>query len=676
MCALKSADLTTLDTPTKQMVFYSNILNFLYIHSVLLVIAMETNSAKWEGLEHLSVLLSEGGLTLEVFTSSQSTQTVYFTKVGYFIGQLGLISCFDLHHTILSRGLAPPTLLKDMKLSSRINPCNPDPWAVHAPLNSDPRLVFVVSNGCLSSPSPLPLTLNNFEEQLVSSEAKYLSSAVKMELSSKDCQISVPEWLCESIQDLFDSKPTSDDSDLSLLKYIQSKLDKEKGEVLQTLIGTSELSKTKKISVTVRPSNPKIGFDFRQASSSPSPQTSPKRAELSRQSSRRRLPRSSLENREIAHKYNFTPEILEFVNQHVCLLAALVHLLSPPTARKTSQTSLDEKNEQTVEESVESSVPPSGKKGLMETLRSKVSRAPSLKKPVSVDTKVSDWQMTYDEVLSHFAAERPMYQYLVSRLSCFNSLIQWDGPPDNSPDSQKDFKVCLRTLAALPSSSDTVGEACSFAMRRLFENGRVMEAVDFLSSEPVSKHPLKVAYLSDIVLSCAFVSNYLKTDGGSVVAIGTKSPLAILSQISDPELASRLTLASLKYWPVGVCMKLLSYCHSHLPPTSLLVDTVKEKLDCMKVYSLIMDTCESPLHRSRSPWKKWYEIAKDSEKRPDYVLQMLLSSRAFAVARQWAAVHAVGQELSQQIEVEYLSNLLEGDNSDPIAAQQVGAWSL
>ncbi len=659
---LGSVDLQTLDTPIKQMVFYSNILNFLYIHSILLAIAMETKPSRWDGLNDVASLFKGSGLTFEMINTSSVIQAAYFTKVGYYIGQLGLISCFDLHHTILRRGLAPPVLGKGVDLNNLIKPLAPDPWALHAPSALDPRLVFVIHDGRLSSPSPVPLTQDNFEDKLNLTEATYLSSGVNIDTQNRE--VSVPEWLYSSYQELLKSEKCID-ADLSLLKYVHSKVDKEKADILQSLIDTNELLKAKKLSINVLPSKPQIGFNFTLKLSTSNSSV----RKTSRQSSRdltSTLP-AVIEKKLETPKYTFTSEIHKFIEQRAPLLAALVYLLSPPTTPKTSQSTPDEPT-------TESSAPSIGKvEGILQTLRSGFgtkSTNPAIKKDASVEvvtSKTGDWYQTYVEVLSHFSTAQPMYKYLVTRLSPFNSIIEWDNPQGETLSGAcNQFGVSLRTLAALPSSSKTLGEACTYVMRKFVENGLIMDAINFLSSEPALKHPEKLAFLSDILLSSVFVSNYKNT-----AVDEKKNPLTILSQISNAELASRLTLASLKYWPVEICENLLSYCLNHLQPTSLFYQTVKEKLKYVRIYSLIIRRCKSPLHSSKSPWKDWYSIAEDSENRPDYVFQLLLSSRAFDIARQWATVHNVGAELSQQIEVEYLSYLLEGDSSNSIAAQQV-----
>lgn len=670
----------------------------------------------------MTLPLTGSGISLAMMKRSKMIQTTYFTKVGYVIGQLGLISCFDLHHMVLRQGLTQATLVKGAELSARITPLKPDPWAVYAPSCPDPRLIYVVHDGRLTSPIPVALTVEDFDENLKLAESWHLSSSVNIDIGNKE--VTVPQWLFDSRNDLTkpiwgDSSSSSEApfglySDLSLLKYIHSKVEKERADLLQPLIEASEVTKTKKVIIIVRPDKTRFGYNFSlKKSTTGSPKTSPKgkRRRLTRESSHKFIsppPTPTIAEGMVPIvkiNYTFTPETLTFVKQQAPLLAALVHLLSSPgvyVTGKTRKTGLasseQDKDDQnsSVEESVtvSSSVPE--KKGFIQSIRNRVSKAPPAipaKRMGFDDKSTSQWQQTYEDVLSHFSSTQPMYQYLVSRLSCFQSLIQWDESTTDSQGAQSPshgrkikeggFQIGLRTLAALPSSSEQVGEACSFVMKKLLEEGRVVEGVKFLTSEPVSRHFEKISFLSDMIVSCAFVTNYREilslgqSGDDAKTEMVLKNPVTLLSQLSDPELASRLTLASLSNWPVDVCVDMLSYCLHHLPFSSILSPTVKEKLDCIKIYSIIMATCESPLpgykwESTRSPWKKWADLAADSESRPDYVLRMLLTSKAFGVVRQWAAVHKLGAEVTQQIEVEYLSHLLEGEEGDPIAAQQVG----
>ena len=168
--------------------------------------------------------------------------------------------------------------------------------------------------------------------------------------------------------------------------------------------------------------------------------------------------------------------------------------------------------------------------------------------------------------------------------------------------------------------------------------------------------------LSDLALSSAFVENY-----SEVLTLGQSgemahdtlttavSPLTLLFQLSDTEMAARLVLSSLHNWPVDICHNLLSFCLHHLPPSSPLLRVVQGKLERIAVYASIMDRCRSLLFTrsakqkrgEQKSWKRWSDLASDSESRPQYVLDVLLAEKAFDLARKWVSVHNLSQSITQ-----------------------------
>ncbi len=90
---LVNVDLELLDTSSKQMSFYSNIVNFLYAHVIMAFLASQREGA-WQGEESggnpLS-MLGSSGLSLSTLQSSEVAQAALYSKVGYHVGQLGLI---------------------------------------------------------------------------------------------------------------------------------------------------------------------------------------------------------------------------------------------------------------------------------------------------------------------------------------------------------------------------------------------------------------------------------------------------------------------------------------------------------------------------------------------------------------------------------------------------------
>lgn len=671
---LAKIDMEDLDTPVKQMAFYSNVTNFMYAHAMMVYLCSVTGGeGTGEGNAIQVSMLRENGISMATIQSSQIVQSTFFMKVGYHIGQLGLVSCYDLHHSVLRRGLSPPALTSKVgsPLNARITPVPPDPWAVHAPSSPDSRLLYVVHDGRTTSPIPVALTPEDFVSTLKTAESQYLSANVTINLSKKE--VSVPQLLSNHRNDFIKpiwSEHASETShgylsDWALIKYIHSGLPKEQADILQPLLDASDATKGKKVTLklTVRNDSLSFGYNFgvKKLAVKKSPKTSPKvrRRHLGKEEKQKTNGRGE----PASAAYVFTPETLAFVKQQSLLLAALVHLLCPPPAGKTGS---EEKGEEEEKEAGKEEVETSGRKTILSSFRGKQKAVQQRKVLTFEDKNVSlqPWRKQFDDVLSHFASYPPMKQYLLARLSSFNSLIPWElsSPPaaKGGRKLSREYSVSLQKLAALPGPSEELGGACSFALRSLLEAGKVNEAVQFLSSEPAASHLRSVQFLSDTAISCAFVTNYcevlaLRQGGGSAKPTSSVTyPVALLSQLSDQELGARLALASLCNWPVEICVDILSYCVHHLPPTSPLFSVLSEKLRKMQVYARVMDTCESPFppvsthwHTTRSPWRSWSDLSSDSESRPDYVLRILLGSKAFALARKWSAVHSLQQNVTQ-----------------------------
>ena len=703
-CMFADVDLECLGTQPRQMAFYSNVSNLLYAHAVMLYLSEEV---KVQGGVASDLGMAASSITMATMQSSRVVQAAYFSKVGYRIGSLGVVSCYDLHHCILRKGLTPPKLVESSAgIKFRLTPSQPDPWCQYVPLSPDPRLLYVMHDGRVSSPIPVALTPDEITSSLRSAESWYLGSSVLIDLPKKE--VCIPQWLFDHRDDFVKpvwsegtsassaGAPHSYLSDLALLKYIQPRLPKEQGDVLVPSIESSEASRGRKLAVklVVIPDRQSFGFDFssrRISAKSPktSPQISRKRkgnGKTDRDKSGANSPITSAE-KSVTNKYSFTPETLSFVKQQSPLMAAMVHLLCPPVqtqpltdrAGKTAKLPHEDETEEEEEESRdEDEAPP--KRSFIQSIRNR--GRPSVKKSSAVpeEKPTYSWRRQFGDILTHFGSFPALRQYLSVRLASFDSLIPWDSKELVTKSSPKEISVDLRMLAALPSSSPELGVACGYVMRQLLESGKAHHAVKFLSSEPAISHLREVRYLSDMALSCVFATHYCQTialghsGDDSRENVTKNSPISILARLSDTELATRLTLASLHNWPVEVCVDLLSYCTHHLPPSSVLSPVLSKMLEKMRVYAKIMVSCESPLpgyQSARSPWKCWSDLASDSESKQSYVLRILLASKEFELARSWSVVHGLSQSISQQIEVDYIFNLLEGDSPDPITAHQV-----
>lgn len=407
-------------------------------------------------------------------------------------------------------------------------------------------------------------------------------------------------------------------------------------------------------------------------------------------------------------QYAITVETLAFVKQRMPLLAAMMHLLCPspssPTGARASsrataggegeeesgdeESMREERREKEREKDREAD--DGGRPlrmALLKSLRGDRSAPPPVvaRKRLSISSydllPQQPWQRQFEDVLIHFVDFPVLRNYLLTRMMSFESVLPWD-PPDTSADAHPPKRekqrrsslqglMSLRQIALLPATSAELGEACCYIVHKLLDAGMVNEAVRFLSSEPALAHMGSVGFMADLALASAFVKSYLEVlsvgQGGEGVRekkTASMDPISLLSRLSDPELAARLALSSLHNWPASVCSAMLSYCLHHLPPSSPLLPPLSEKLHRMAVYERVMETCESPLRlagsiaegdgvggrgvwHGRSPWGSWSELAADSESKPAYVLQILLESKAFALARRWAYSHNLSPDITQ-----------------------------
>ena len=63
-------------------------------------------------------------------------------------------SLYDLHYSLLRQNLSLPVLDKERKVKLQPLKTIYEPWKEYAPSQPDPRVLYVIGTGSLSSPSP------------------------------------------------------------------------------------------------------------------------------------------------------------------------------------------------------------------------------------------------------------------------------------------------------------------------------------------------------------------------------------------------------------------------------------------------------------------------------------------------------------------------------------------
>ena len=418
---------------------------------------------------------------------------------------------------------------------------------------------------------------------------------------------------------------------------------------------------TASIKVVVQEMDLRLGYYF--------PKTR-KRGDVSFKESSPPFPRSSYRTKKQMgrtyetikpYMYSFTEDTVAFVREQAPILASLVCLLCPPEMPSSQASNFKlhsserdsfqhDAPEQHPSPAIVQTLPPDRKEQPKPSLvRRSRSITSSDEEKVVITHPSPVWQDTLDALLSHLPEDNALRRFLLDRLLPFKGILPWeklihdseangDGNGDGGKAGSHGPTINLRLLTVLPSQSPELGHACGIVMRKLLQRGMMKEALKFLQSEPVANNGSHVQFAVDLVVSSA-LSRVIGDERERNHCL-TLEPLALVYQLSDPELAMRLVLPALVHWPVTTCVGLLFFCFHHLPTTSSFIGIVEEYLKKLQVCEKVMSVTDNPIGRhGKCPWVNWSQLDKDTREKPAYVISLLLDNRAFSLAREWASVY-------------------------------------
>ena len=472
-------------------------------------------------------------------------------------------------------------------------------------------------------------------------------------------QINIPKLLDTHRDDFIPNKshydpanPYRELSNIALARYIAHKQPTELAEKLSEMFDACDTNRFKKghptklkMGVVEEDCNIGYAFPLKRRLSMLEGSTPPPHSPLLKKKPR---------NGRIYEKikpYMFTSETMEFVSTQSKLLGSLVVLLCPPeNAPSRQQLDLPAADGQVIPESdeveremkvweKEKEVEMQRATAFMQTVgnhpppsaaavRPVLRRSHSLSEDGPVLNRPSNiWRETFDALMTQFEEDTPLKEFIMCRLKSFEGILPWDRLiQEASVDSKtfgKDPEINLRRLAVLPSRSIELSHACSLVVRKLLKRGMSDAVLRFLTKEPVTNNKDQVQFAVDLSLTSTF--SKLVEDKGEKRDF---APLMLLYQLTDPELAARLTLSSLEVWSVETCVDLLTLCFYHLPPASSFHSLIGRRLNQLQTYLKIIDVMNDPLsdteEAAHSPWTHWAGLASDTNNKPGYVLGILL----------------------------------------------------
>ncbi|KAJ8044497.1 Zinc finger FYVE domain-containing protein 26 [Holothuria leucospilota] len=188
---LAYVDLNLLTSNAEKTCFFTNVLNLMLVHASLHHVYDEIMSKQKKKMftpshtRHRSLTVHpvpsvEGIKPPTSHTSMTLDLLTHLCKYSYRIGQMGVVSAFDLEFVVLRHRLPAPSVFSHI-LNDRIVDIHiSDPWYKFLPA-ADTRLVFVITNGCISSPILTVLHEEDVEEQLDILMQQYLDNFVEVD---------------------------------------------------------------------------------------------------------------------------------------------------------------------------------------------------------------------------------------------------------------------------------------------------------------------------------------------------------------------------------------------------------------------------------------------------------------------------------------------------------------
>ncbi|XP_076441937.1 uncharacterized protein LOC143280973 isoform X2 [Babylonia areolata] len=710
--SLQAVDLSLLDSREMRLCFFANLLNLMTIHYHLYNIkqcAEAQTRGRGEGFSS-GLKGLDGHHLLDMVT-----------KLGafcYHVGQLGMLSLFDLKCVMMHHGQNLSKRWKSLIISGTHKLAAEDPMAVFMP-PAEPRLLFVVSDGCLSSPPIQVLESDKLRSQLDSAAKSYLKHAVR--LDPEKGQISLPLLLTALSLD----SPVKKDSSMTLydnlLNFVSINADPTQTQQLEDLTRGEEgegagqqetgsgSQKTPPPEVSLSDFSTDFGYVFKMEDvsveaiqSNPAPEVStPPRFPGSlhldtQQGSTPSTPDSPIMSPFLPQhfllessgsqadskvsmaepaSYQLTPVTLDYVRETSGLVATLLTLLC-------SDELDDNETHFTEDHFPATSIP---------------------RHRASSDISVVDIRSyRYHCLVDDFPIlQRHLLTYIVPLAGADNPEISRSGDPvlkfvTNVID--EDVKVCMFSLHDSLQFLDMLHTMTSRLMAKRYWQ-RLIPVLRSIPEVVMETYP-HLQLLHDFVVSCwakEFTSSLPPAVSRPSKGGSPGSEVSLLHQLRRmycPNTQARLVMAVCDRLPVDWGLDLLQLCLSQ-PIQPQLRSAVQAKLHHLTVYHKITSCLKTQQVRlsmqqpditlsakvEPSPavteqlqklakFEDWRYTTQMSQDDPREVMEVLIQAGDLGLTRDWARLHKLPSDMMTEIEVLYMVSLMKTGGSDTLPVYQ------
>ncbi|XP_067681511.1 uncharacterized protein [Haliotis asinina] len=661
---LQEVDLSLLHTRQMSLCFYANLQNLMTIHLFLHQIWQRTlNQSAIDVSDDTTPAISDFVL------ASTIDSIVHLEQFTYRVGQLGVVSLFELKHVICRIGLPAPVNWR--KLISHKSLDVHDRWMKFAP-PLESRLLYVLSEGCLSSPPIQVLSPETIDTQLESAMKDYLNHTVEVDINSR--KVTIPSLLSWYKQDFSQASDADSVGIEGLINFIVSNVEEAKGEHIQQLLDDESSAKSTEdmgpgdqpFILTVSDYVFEFSFLFEMSvmpkdsvHSTPLGSLSPPRGlDSSLDSFLEQSDRSFVVE---TPSYQLTPITLDYVKMDSVLVATMVSLVCADE--------LDDIEHQMQDDHFESS--------------SVKSRTTSMSDISLVDIRSYRYQRLMDD---YPILQRHLLNYIIPLAAADN--------PDILSSSDQVLKFVTNEI------DDSV-KTCMFSLHDSIQFQQVV--MDIINRLLVGR---KWSAILLILKSIPEITMKQRRDWQILYdfVLGCWAEEESEHNSNSPEIVNRLRRF---YCPDSQARSVLSVC-GRLPVDygidlveSCMVQTVSgelrtalsNKLKELKVYLRMTDSVKNlqfklskrtvefvrsediesarEYHSALENFTDWRRVVTCSGTSPKEVLSILLRTGDFEMIQDWSKLHPLPQSLKLEIEEKHLISLLGTDKPNTAKAFQI-----
>lgn len=692
---LQALNLDLLVTDTAKACFFVNTLNLLIAHASLIQFADSTINDVGDRASYITrhasftrlmdSLSSSGGggeKGGEAVPLTALERIAFLKQHCYFIGQLGVVSAFDLQYVILHKGVVPPSTFGDGVVMCFPERSKDEAKRKYKLRTAEKRIIFAICDGCVSSPQLQVFDVDEFDVQLSAAVVSYINSRVS--LNQLTGQVTLPEILHWYRKDFeiraLDTVDSPAGRDVSILLQMEPYLYPSTADKLQQMLPTiTEISFTPfcwTFSYRFEPAmleRSSSGSVLQRSNSAPD--SLHLSVELSTLARSRRAEKRGL--------FSLNDAAFEYLEEKSELVAALASLVCS-TPRKLESVGKNVENSQKNElgESSNKSTEFPFQVALENTAKFPVLQRYIVCKLYALADMLTLSQVDSDE--EHDSGSFGSYDFIK-----LDSNLQVLQEGVRQPEISL-FSVALASEGSRPLQNAILKASDFFLRKGYFDDLVELINSSNLRGDGIAGPPIDFLLISAILSKggtrsetrdkLRTVCSQLDIPKLKLRHAIHKKPWTLIPIIKQDEQLTQLVLGQLSQWNAKTCIDLIELCLSRPLKNTALREDLERNRRTIAIHQKIAQCARSPQFQttiseqaesSSSGLKHWQSVAVASEDEPHVVMEFLLSVQQFDLAAEWAEIHVLPKHFHETIKECQLKQLLSHNPDDHMKAYRI-----